>query len=449
MMKRKNRIKKLFIVTASLASMTSLALSTISCGSSSGLSTEDGFYVAQYGSKELKELYYTGVAKNLYKFSGADDRKIDVADSVTSNDYLNMKEYLLLNDLWATANSSKNKNYSGSDLSELIITTRDYSDYKTEFKTALNFLIRNDLHDILNGKATNSSGVTITKKQTIEIMNIYYNLSQDERIKINKEMIDMYFLNSEHSYNSLYSNDYLVQYIQEYRPSMLWAITNTKDNVIDPLSKIGDNLNTVKTTTPNDFLKTWNGQFGIREGDKTNNTNSFINTETVNYKYQRSSLGVLPMLGSNNPEYSNMYNFQGMKFTSDTLADDASTLSVFGYNRQQQEKKNPDIYQDGIVVTKDSNKNSVYVHGKIKGLNIYYAKNFVNNYAAPSEGLPFGQYSLPTNITSDKTSILRNYIELQLISKMETSALSFYQDRYYIDVTNDDVKKVQPSGTGK
>ena len=109
MMKRKNRIKKLFIVTASLASMTSLALSTISCGSSSGLSTEDGFYVAQYGSKELKELYYTGVAKNLYKFSGADDRKIDVADSVTSNDYLNMKEYLLLNDLWATANSSKNK----------------------------------------------------------------------------------------------------------------------------------------------------------------------------------------------------------------------------------------------------------------------------------------------------------------------------------------------------
>ncbi len=460
-MKKNNSLKKLLVVFASFTSVAAIGLSTISCGHSHGLNAEDGHWVEQYGSNELKELYYTGVANKLYKSNDLNNNpnkthKVDSVKDMASNSYIDMKEYLLLNNLWSTANASKNYTTSGSDLiSNNMMKDRDWTDYKTSYASALKYLQFSDLHKVLNGTWT-VNNVKISPQQIVEILNIYYNLNQDVRITINKQMIDMYYLEQLVSYSSIYSNSYLVQAIQQYKPAMLWSVDNTKDNTSSHLTDLAANM--LKVPTTNGTLanaKQWNTTaFNTKE--TTDTWANYYNTETIAPQYKLSSLGIVPKVDSFTSNttlgiFNQLYNYQGMKFLGDKLVDNQSTESLFKYTQKDQIN---DLSSTNLLYTyKTKNDGTpdtstkIYVQGKTASYHIYYDKRIANVYTAATSGLPFGQFKLATEVS--KSSDLERYVALQLSSKIETDALSLYQTLYYINVHNDDVKKVQPAGTGK
>ncbi len=457
-MKNKNSLKKLLVVFASFTSVSAIGLSTISCGSSGSLNAEDGHWVSQYGSDEIKELYYTGVANDLYKSNDTTTtgaHKVNSLNDLTTNSYVAMKEYLLLNNLWNAANQSKNYQTSASDIYINLIKTRDWSTYKLQYAPALKFLNTQNLHSVLNGTAVDN-GTIISPTQIIEILNIYYNLNQNVRITINKQMIDMYYLNDLKSYNSIYSNSYLAQAIQQYKPSMVWSIDNTKDTDSQELEGLTQTV--IKNSTDGTIAKSdvWNKWFGKLQDNSSKDNILYYNTETDAPKYKLSSLGIAPNAASFTSDtslsmFNHLYNYQGMKYLGDKLGDDASTSALFNYTQADQKA---DISKNNLLFTYKTKPDGtqdktqkIYVQGKKAAFHVYYNMKVANMYADATSGLPFGQYSLSSEITTNKN--LKQYVELQLSSKIETDALSLYQTRYYIDVKNDDVKKIQPAGTGK
>ncbi len=460
-MKNNNSWKKLLTVFVSFASVAAIGLSTISCGSSSGLNAEDGHWVSQYGSNEIKEIYYTGIANDLYDSNDLDTlgaHKVDSVKDLASNSYINMKEYLLLNNLWNAANQSKSHATSSTDIFINLMKTRDWETYKKNYRPALKFLNSTNLHNVLNGTVKNIDGVAITSQQIIEILNIYYNLNQDVRITINKQMIDMFYLNDLKSYNSIYKNSYLVQAIQQFKPSMVWSIDNSKDNQSTSLESLTASI--IKDSTNGKISKaeTWNNWFGKKEDTGTTGGTRphYFNTETITPQFKLSSLGIAPSATSfdndtNLSLFNKLNNYQGMKYLGDSLADDASTSALFDYTQADQKT---DLSQNQLLYTyktkADGTKDKstkIYVQGKKKNYHIYYDMKIADLYIDATSGLPFGQYGLSTELQGNKN--LKQYIELQLTSKIETDALSLYQTLYYINVKNDDVKKVQPAGTGK